>query len=44
VLSNSAANLAMRVFEAFVLVGEGQLRAFAVAGLGDAVGDRVLGQ
>jgi hypothetical protein len=31
-------------FEAFVLVGEGQLRAFAVAGFGDAIGDRVLRQ
>jgi hypothetical protein len=32
------------VFEALGLVGEGEFRAFTVAGLGDAVGDGVLGQ
>jgi len=32
------------VFEAFVLVGERQLGAFAVAGLGNAVGNGMLGQ
>ena len=32
------------VFEALVLVGECQLRAFAVAGLGNAVGDGMLGK
>ena len=32
------------VFEALGLVGEGEFRAFTVAGLGDAIGDGVLGQ
>ena len=30
--------------KSFVLIGEGQLRAFAMAGFGDAVGDGMLGQ
>ena len=32
------------VFETLGLVGEGELCAFTVAGLGDAIGDGVLGQ
>jgi len=32
------------LLEALVLIGEGELGALAVAGLGNAVGDRMLGQ